>query len=303
MDNLVVIFGIIFLGVVCKRRGMFTQGQIEGFEIFLFKITTPCLLFYSTLTTKTAEILNFGYIFSYLLSFALVALFAFVLLFKKNNPSEICIKILASSYVSSAIYATPLIDLILKNPLAGVIGSLLQVIFIQTGFILLLSLFAKTTQSVGRRLLNVALNPLVFMPILGLVLNYAGAVDYLTYPLIIIKQLATMSSGLALFVFGLMLGGFALKSSIKSGEILTLVGIKTIAHPLIAVVVGKYIFGLEGYWLYALLIVKSGPTALGLYLIAKRYSVKAEVIKSVVSLSSIASLAPLFVIISFIYFN
>ena len=277
---------------------MFNREQINGFENFLFKIATPCFLFYLTATCSVGDIFNVKYICSYLLSFFFVALLTVILIYKHNTYPQICIKILASSYVNTAIYATPVLAVLFKNPIAAVIGNIIQVVCIQSFFLIIFSFLQNKNKSLFFVIGKIIYNPLIIMPIAGLIFNYYNLTSYIIYLLIITSQIGNLSVNLSLFVFGLMLGNFTFEKNLISKEIFMLVLIKNIAHPFIAYIVGKYVFHLSGYWLNSLIIIKSAPTALIVYFIAKNYSTQGDNIKYIVSLSSVASLLS----IIFIYF-
>jgi malonate transporter len=289
MQDIIVIFGVILIGFISKKKKLFSDEQINGFEMFLFKIAMPCFLFYHTASCSIDTILNAKYIYAYLISFSIVALFTAILIIN-NNTSEIYIKILASSYVNSAIYVTPFIAILLDNPIAGIIGNLLQVICIQTPFIIILSLLKDDNKSLSSKIYKILCTPIIIMPIIGLLINYLNFSQYITYFIMLTNEIGNICLNFSLFVFGLMLGGVNIGNDVKSKEIMTLVIIKNILHPFVAYIIGRYVLLLEGYWLNALVIAKSAPTALSIYLISKNYTIKEDVIKGVVSLTSIGSL-------------
>ena len=139
IQSLLVIFVIIFIGVISQRRKIFNPVQIEGFELFLFKIAMPCFLFSSTLQHDLTALLDIKYIISYFLTFLVIAGIVSVSIYRTSTASVLCIKILASGYVNTAIYALPIITFLLKDPTAGILGNLVQIIMIQSIFIVLLN--------------------------------------------------------------------------------------------------------------------------------------------------------------------
>jgi malonate transporter len=201
-QSLLVIFCIIFLGMACEKRKIFNSTQIEGFEIFLFKVLMPCYLFTATLHYDFKSLLDINYIYSYLLSFAAIALIIVLLYANRKSSSEICIKILTAGYVNSAMYSLPVITFLLGDPKAAILGNLLQVIVIQTGFVTLLSLLKHKEKSILHRLFSSFTTPLVLMPIIGLLCNYW---EFNPHPILLaaIKNMGNGASGIALFAFGL----------------------------------------------------------------------------------------------------
>jgi malonate transporter len=295
LQSLLVIFAIIGLGVFCQRTKILNEAQIEGFEIFLFKIIIPSYLFSVTLQHDLAMLLHPEYIMAYLLTFGLVALGVCFLFYKKRTGSILCINILASGYVNAAIYALPIITFLLHNPTAGVLGNLLQVIIIQPIFIMILNFIHHKEKSIAKKLLSIVCTPLIVLPIIGLLCNYYQV--HLPYAITqTFKSLGDGASSIALFSFGLTVGGLKLSKKHIDKNLLIIVFTKNILHPIIAFCVGKYFFHLESYWLYSLVIAASSPTAFVIYLIAKQFSIEPMVIKRVVMLSAICSLISLMAI-------
>jgi len=296
VQSLLIILGIISVGVICNKRKVLNANQIEGFEIFLFKIAMPCYLFTSVLHHDLAALVNVQYIFSYLLSFSVITVMVLFSFYKNSSSSAIYIKILLSAYANAAIYALPVITFLLGDPIAGVLGNVLQIIVIQSVFITLLSFVSHKEKSIFGRLLVAFSTPLVAMPTVGLLCNYLHVSPY---PVItdITQGLGVAAPGVALFSFGLMLGGVRISKTNVDRDLLQMVLLKNIFHPLIAFCIGNYVFHLEPYWLYSLVIATSAPTAFIVYLTAKQFSVEQNLAKTVVTVSSVASLVSLVIFV------
>ena len=72
-----------------------------------------------------------------------------------------------------------------------------------------------------------------------------------------------------------------------------LVFLKNIVHPLIAGLIGYYIFDLDGIWLGALVVVSAMPTAMNNFVFAQKYGAFENEASQVVFLSSVLSLLTL----------
>jgi len=298
IQSLLVIFVIIFVGVISQRRNILNPVQIEGFEIFLFKIAMPCFLFTATLQHDLAALLHIQYIISYLLTFLVVMAVVLLLFYSTNTASVLCIKILASGYVNTAIYALPIITFLLKDPTAGVLGNLVQIIIIQSVFIVTLNFIHHKEKSTIKKLISIVSTPMIAMPLIGLLCNYWQ----INLPSIIIQAVQNVGNGassIALFTFGLTLGSIKINKEIFDKKLVLIIVIKNIMHPLIAFCIGNYLLHLEGYWLNALVIAASAPTGFIIYLIAKQFCIETVLIKRVVAISSMSSLVSL-VVITFI---
>lgn len=294
IQSLLVIFAIVSVGALCEWRKIFNVLHIEGFEIFLFKIALPCYLFNATLHYDFAVLFHPDYIYSYLLAFGVVALITWFY-FWKNSASVICIKMLASGYINSAFYALPVITFLLGDPKAGILSNLLQVIIIQPIFITLLSFINHKEKTILHRLSTPLLTPLILMPILGLLCNYFQFIPHAVL-IAVVKNIGMSAPSLALFTFGLTLGGIKFSKLTVRRDFIILVAVKNIAHPFVAFLIGFYIFSLNHYWMPSLIIATSAPTAFLVYLIAKQFSAEPQMVKMVVAISSIASIGSLILI-------
>lgn len=295
-QTLTVIFSLVFLGLFCQQRKIFSAQHIEAFEIFLFKIGLPSYLFTATLHYDLNSLVEPHFIFSYLATFGLIAFITIAYFWHNHSPSRLCLKILASGYVNSAIYTLPIITLLLKDPRSAIVANLIQVVVIQSFFITLLGLLSQQEQSILKRLFRSLSSPLVVLPMLGLCLNYF---NWIPHPIVttVSKTLGDSASSLALFSFGLSLGGVKINRASVNKDIFFIVLTKNLIHPLIAFLVGYYLFHLQGYWLYSLIITASAPTAFVIYILAKQFSIDQALVRLVVACSSISSLFSLALII------
>ncbi len=289
VESLSVVFIVIALGFYCGRKKLFDESQIEGFEIFLFKIAIPFYLFSSILNHNFNSLINRPFIYSYILSFFSLALIVTLYFFRKEHASNIYIKILGAGYVNSAIFALPIITFVLGDPKAAIIANLIQVIIIQSIFLILLSFTKHKEHSLQKKLRTSLLSPMVLFPFIGMVLCYRQ----IKLPSIITtftQSLGSGASGLALFVFGLTISRIKMNKEAFNRDLLFIVFAKNVIHPCIAILIGYLLFHLENYWLKALAMATAAPTAFLVYLIAKQFSTDTHFIRLVVAITSIISL-------------
>src|SRR6185369_2532899 len=105
---------------------------------------------------------------------------------------------------------------------------------------------------------------------------------------------------MALFAFGLNISTIKMMHIKMSRELFIIPIAKNCLHLLIAVLIGSYLFKLDDYWFYALIISTSAPTAFIVYIIAKQFAIHADFVKVIVAISSITSLVCLMIITQFI---
>ena len=285
--SLITIFIAILLGVFCYKKELFSKVQIDGFEQLLFKVIIPSYLFTAAYKNDLSALLNTEYIAAYLLTFGVMAIIV-TAIFIKNLPTiTVCVRVLAASYLNTAIYTLPVITILLKDPTAAIIGNIVQVIIIQPIFIILLNTLKHKEKSLIKKIVTVVKTPLIIMPIIGILLNYLQVT--LPTPIVdAISQIGTGASGLALFVFGLTLGATKITTECLKFDLLSVVFIKNLIHPFVAICIA-YFMKLEGYWFHSLVIAASAPTAFVVYLISKKFSTEEELVKKVVALSSVVS--------------
>ena len=301
IQSLCTRFFVIALGILCRKKKMLDHHQIEGFEIILFKVLTPCYLFNSIIEHDLKTLLHLPFTFSYLLSFTIIAIIT-TAAFYNDNLSSKYIKILASGYVNSAIYALPIITFLLKDPLAAILSNLIQVIIIQSFFTMLIGFTIDKNESTVARLKTLISTPLIIMPMLGLTCNYLQ-LPLNSLIIQVTKILSTGTPSIALFTFGLTLGGISLIRSDFNKQLIMILIIKNIIHPFIAYIIGNYIFHLPLYWLSSLVIISSAPTAYIVYLIAKHFMIEQELTRRVVAFSSVVSLISLVFVFLMLEYN
>lgn len=298
-QEFIVIISIILLGVAFQRLKILKEEHIEGFGIFLLKIAMPCFLFNSTLQHNLQSLLYIEYILSFLLTFLIIICIITLLYYKHTTKIGLCIKMLAAGYPNAIIYALPIITFLLNDPTAGVIGNILQIVIIQSIFVMIMSFLRHSNDSFLRKILMIISTPLMLGPVLGIICNVVNFAPPATI-VQITQHIGNGATSIALFTFGLNIGEVQLKYATFTKPLLVLVAIKNFLHPLIAWIVGKYIFNLNYYWLYALIIASSAPTAFVVSLLAKQFHIEADLMKRTVAISSIVSLFSLLLITIFL---
>jgi malonate transporter len=302
IHSLAIIYVIIFIGAVAGKTDVFNKIQIEGFELFLFKIAIPCYLFNAVLTHNFSTLVNFQYVCAYLLSFIIVAILTAFCFLRNYSLSELCIKMLSGGYVNAAIYALPVITFLLGDPKAGILGNLIQAIIIQPVFLMVLSFIKHREKSIPHRLLKSFLNPMVAAPILAIVISYFR-LNPTFIVMTVTEHLGSSANSLALFALGLNLSSISMNALNFNKAVILTSFLKNIAHPVIAALVGWYVFSLDSYWFYSLVIATSAPTAFIVYIISKQFSTDSDFVKLVVFTTSCISLIALVIISQLIKFN
>jgi malonate transporter and related proteins len=295
LSSLLSIFFIIATGFFCYKKNIFTPGQISGIELLLIKVIMPAYLFATTYQQDLNVLFNPSYILAFLLVMISIQLSIAFLFMGKMPTLQLSIRMLAGSYISTGLYALPIVTILLHDPTAVALSMFIQLAIIQPGFTLLLGSFQHKEKSTFQKIAEIFKTPLITLPVLGIALN-ALEVNVNAPLLKAITQLGNGSAGVALLVFGLSLGATNITKKDLKADLLILVGIKNILHPLLAVGIG-YILNLGSYWYSCLIIISSAPTALIVYFIAKQFSAEEDLVKKTIALSSVLSVFTLGLIV------
>ena len=181
---------------------------------------------------------------------------------------------MASIHTNTAYIALPLFLLLFNtaSPVASII--IVQSIF---NFIILFMLdtFTYSTEKnkhMTHRAFSVFWkNPILIGILTGVVFSYF----HIELPDMLEKTFAIVSQSapfLALFSLGLSLSFINTALNKKDFfEITTLVFLKSFLHPLVAFLVGHYLFKLTGFWLFAVIFIAAMPSPKNLFIFAKRY--------------------------------
>lgn len=137
-------------------------------------------------------------------------------------------------------------------------------------------------------------NPLIVAPVLGVMFSWSGLTLY--PPLERFLELIAQGAGpTALFAMGMSLYGFSFTAGIR--EISWVSVVKLLLHPLFTWLVGRYVFGLDDFWLECAVILSALPAGALVFVVAQRYNVyvqRAAASVVVTTAISVATLAAVF---------
>ena len=288
--SLLPAIGVIFIGCVARNIKIFDDHHVKSFEIFLFKIAFPCFLFYITFSSELKTIFNIRFIFAYLATWFFTFLLA-MLLHKNSIFKQRFALSFASSYSNTTLYSVPITFFLFGNSVSAIIANLVQVMIIQSIMIAILTFFNNNEAQKKNVFLQVIKTPLVFMPFLGLFLNYWQLHSFKNNFLYeSIKILGNAGTSMSLFIFGLNCTAIKFNDKLQKIKVIKMVVIKNLIHPLFALCVGYFLFHLTDYWLKSLIIIASAPTAFLIYVLTNQYQANDEAIKIAIIISCFTSI-------------
>jgi malonate transporter and related proteins len=272
------IFLIILLGYLLVRFKV-SSSSTSGFLVnLLFFVIMPITLFSDIAKLPIHQTLNWPYMGAYFCASLSVMVLSFftVRIIHKLSTRETLIALMASTQTNTAYLALPLFLFLFHTitPVASII--LVQVIF---NFAFLLGLEISKTQT--RHYWRAAITTLWKAPILiGILLGLGASYIHLSLPHII-EQSFKMVSNSAIFLALLALGMSLAeprepRSTQENIQTLWIILLKSIIHPVVAFLLGRYVFELSGFTLTALTLMASMPTAKNVFVFAKRYQAGAD---------------------------
>jgi malonate transporter len=269
LNGLLPVALAIALGWMSARMGLLKHEDAGVLATLVIRFALPFALFYAAATTPADKIidpglalcLTFGLMGSYLIALA-VGSFVF-----KHDLRTATMQALVCGYPDMAYFGAPILAAMFgpRGFLVVLVGNLVTSILMLPLTIVLTRLSDKqdgghgwkdAVHVLGRSLWGAALNPIVFLPIFGVVLSFCR-VKLPTPVLSAVDLIGKASGGTSLFALGLMLYGEKFQINV---EVLTNIGIKNFLMPAM-MLLGVLLFKLTGDPAHQAIITGAVPTA------------------------------------------
>jgi malonate transporter len=293
-----VIGVIILIGYIVGRIGILGPQAGHVISRMVFFVLSPCLLF---TVLADAEVHT---LFSSLLAVSAIAagvsclLFIGIalLVFRRRLP-EAVIGALAAGYVNANNIGIPVAVYVLGDTAYSAPVLLLQLLVISPIALTILDISTSGRASVGRILMQPFTNPIIIGSLLGLVVSVTG----LELPVAVMEPFRLVGAAavpLVLIGFGMSLHGQRLLVP-GSGrrDILTASTIKLAVMPLVAWVLGRFVFDLDAEQLFAVVVLAGLPTAQNIFVFAQRYERGVILARDTVLITTIGSV-PVLVLVA-----
>ncbi|MGB2719673.1 MAG: AEC family transporter [Rhodococcus sp. (in: high G+C Gram-positive bacteria)] len=274
LEGFTVIFVVIALGyLLAHLKALGEHGQFVLSRLVFF-VATPALLFVTLANSDLSVIL------SPVLAVAgstalLVGAIYFVIakLALKRTVPDATVGALASSYVNAANLGIPIAVFVLGD--ANFVAPLLlfQIMIYTPIAVTILDISTKVDKvSLLETVTTPFRNPIVLAGAAGLVLSITGfeLPEALMQPFELVGNASVPG---ALLAFGLSLyGARVLQKGMSPRRDVALATVfKMALQPLLGYLMAKFVFGLEGHDLFAIVVVSALPTAQNVFVFASRY--------------------------------
>ncbi|MFK5597929.1 AEC family transporter [Methylobacterium sp. HMF5984] len=289
------IFALIFAGWLVRRLDVLGDGATAELNRYVVYLALPALLFDVIAHTHAAEIWQPGFIAVFGLSSVIV--FAATVTFRLRRPlplADAAIDGLNAAYANTGFMGFPL-ALVALGPAALAPTTIAAIMTVCVVFALAIVLIEIGLQAEGRRsdlALKVARslvrNPLLIAPALGALVPLSGAAVPLPAETFL-KLLGGSAAPCALVALGLFLARPRVSDERPVAATALLVGLKLVAHPLLAYGLARA-FGLPPLLLHTAVLMAALPTGTGPFMLAEFYRREAAVTSNVVLVSTIVSI-------------
>lgn len=274
--NLIPIFLLAAAGFLAGHFQMLPRDTGDRLCAVMFNFCAPCVSFYNIMTSEIRDIFNLQ--FTAALVVFEILMFALLWIFYKKvcgfDGIRQVIHTICGFYSNIAYVGIPVFMAIYDNIIPNCIAVLVHGILF---FPVITYLFDRERESgKGNDILHMVLlafkNPNIDIPILGAVLLLLQV----QIPPVILKtvqMLGSPTTSLGLFALGFTCnyGGTLTitRESLLHGALSSF--FKLLICPIIAYAVGRFLFGMDGWWLNSLTLIGMLPAALNNYILAQRY--------------------------------
>lgn len=305
MDHVVAsvfpVFGLILLGYLAARRGILGPEATDSLNKFVVWLALPALLFQAMAEITWAQINHPGYAGAF--TIGAIATFGLSFLFggrkrpEGHRLADRSIEGLNASYSNTGYMGIPLcLAAIGQGSLVpSIIATIVIACVLFAGAIVLIEFDLQEMPSwratIGKVLLSLIRNPLIFSPLLGMAVALVhGATGFsLPQPVFhLTGLLGAAASPCALVTIGLFLA----QSSVSNEglHILRLVGLKLIVQPAITFVLAYKLWAMPQVWAQTAVIMAALPIGTGPFMLAKLYDREAAITSRAILISTVLSL-------------
>ena len=299
LEGFSVVWLIILVGWFVGRKNVLGENAPIVLSRLSFFVASPALLLETLSKAELRSVLAEPLLVAAVSAVITGGVFFLLVKFVLNRSlSEAVLSAMSSSTANAANLGIPIAAYVLGD--AALIAPVLvfQLAFYTPMYLMLLdSLTSGHRPTPGRILLQIITNPMILGTVVGLVLAATRwqLPALLAEPLHLIAGAAIPS---ILIAFGMSLSASKPLSAVEGrrSDILLATGFKLVIHPLVAFLLGHFVFGLGGAVLFAVVVAAALPTAQNVYVSAQRYQVGVTVAKDTVLATTVLAIPAMFVI-------
>jgi predicted permease len=292
-----IIVAVIAVGYLIGRLDLLGDHAQHVLSRLAFFVLSPALLF-----TVLSEA-DVSHLFSALLPISAIAVVANIVVFLvvalvvwRRRLSDATIGALASGYVNANNIGLPVSVYVLGDASSSAPVILLQLIVLAPIALTVLDVTTSGRVSVGRILLQPVRNPLIIGSLLGVIV----AVTHLKLPAPVLAPFELVGGAavpVILLTFGMSLhGSRVLAPGTDRRDVLLASSLKLAAMPVVAWLLGQFVWHLHGHRLFVVVVLAALPTAQNVFNYAQRYGVATVLARDTVLITTALSIVVLVIV-------
>ena len=305
LEILLPVFGLIFAGFACRRRGLLGPAAASELNRFVVWLALPALLFHSMAHATWQELDQPAFVATFALTCAVVFVLVLVLrLLRGRHLADASVDAIAGSYPNTGYIGFPLCMIVFGTAslTPTTIATILVACVLFSVAIILIEVGLQTERvphRLGLKVLgSLARNPLIVSPIAGVLFSAA----HFTMPAsaeTFLKLLSGAASPCALVSLGLFLAEKRPAGGAQR-EALLLTATKLLLQPALAWWLAARVFALPLTLVEMTVMLAALPTGTGPYMLAEFYKREAEITSRTILLSTLGSLVTLSLLLIFV---
>ena len=306
LTGFAIVILVIAVGFGVGRLRLLGPGAVYTLNMFVFWIALPMMLINFLSDADLAQLfgVNFAVVALSTLGAGVVGYLGYRFVAGRAR-SDSLVAMLACSYCNGTHLGIPLMAHLIGDPTVT-----LPVVMFQVGFygplsVLMLDLSSEKQNSHGlvrELILSILRNPLIIGAVTGIALAIIKQQTGWTLPKLLAEPIAMVSDAtvaVALIAFGMSMAEVKVlqkgRSPVRSVFAASLV--KTIVHPLIAWLLGAFVFGVSGPLLLAMVLIAALPTGQNVFTYAQRFDVNTVLARDSVVIATALSLPAMAIIV------
>ena len=306
LTGFAIVILVIAVGFGVGRLRLLGPSAVYTLNMFVFWIALPMMLINFLSDADLGQLfgVNFAVVALSTLASGLVGYLGYHFVAGRAR-SDSLVAMLACSYCNGTHLGIPLMAHLIGDPTVT-----LPVVMFQVGFygplsVLMLDMSSEKRNSRGivrELILSILRNPLIIGAVTGIVLAVIKQQVGWTLPKLFAEPIAMISDAtvaVALIAFGMSMAEVKVlqkgRSPVRSVFAASLV--KTIVHPLIAWLLGAFVFGASGPLLLAMVLIAALPTGQNVFTYAQRFGVNTVLARDSVVIATAMSLPAMAVIV------
>lgn len=276
-------FALVAAGYAATRGGLLPEAAIPGLNSFVLYFALPAMLFRFGAITPILRDLSIGLFVVYLgCAFVLVAFTIAVTRSRRVGWIDAAFGALVATFPNTGYMGIPLLIALLGEASAGpAMATILMDLVFTSSLCIALSQLGSAAEhgpaaAARTALRGVIVNPLPWAIVLGVATFLSGL--SVPSPLMqTVKLLADAASPVALFTIGAVLARSqaAARERAPWGEVVPVVLVKLVAHPLLVLSIGMAAIDLgmplDRFALTAIVLVAALPSASNVAMLAERF--------------------------------